>query len=253
MEPEPSQRAAIMGDERSLTLAARLGSWAALLAAVLTVCFVVLTVLFPADGWRDIDAYAGSFETIDVLQLVPVLLLAPVVVILMASIHSLVSRSRQVLSHLALTFAAIYGTIITINYVLQLFVVRLNVQSGDLDGLRLLAMPNPRSIFTGLEIAGYGFFGVMSLFAGAAFAGVGLERWVRRLFLATGVSGLTGAVGGLADLRVVMLTGFGLSLMAFLATAVLLAVHLRRPRRIVSDRPATLAASVPSSRAKASS
>jgi hypothetical protein len=27
----------------------------------------------PADGWRDIDAYAASFATIDVVQLVPVL------------------------------------------------------------------------------------------------------------------------------------------------------------------------------------
>ena len=239
MTPTLTRQATVKAERRSPALAVKLGLGAALLAAALTVCFVVLALLFPAGPWRDVDAYAASFRTIEVIQLVPVLLLAPVVVVLMACIHHLVSDVRHLWSHLAVIFAAIYATIIATNYVLQLFVVRLNVAAGELEDLALLAMPNPRSVFSALEITGYGFFALMALAAGAAFSGRGLERWVRYTFLVAGMTGLAGAAGGLADQRIVMLTGFGLSMLAFLAAAVLLGVYFWRLGRATSVASST--------------
>jgi hypothetical protein len=212
--------------------AARLGSWASLLAAGLTVAFVALTLLLPADPWRDLDAYAASFTTVEVVQLVPILLLAPVVVVLMICLHHVAVGSRQVASQIAVTFAAIYATIITVNYALQLVVVRFNIAAGEIEELLLLVMPNPRSVFVALEVVGYGFFALMALAAATTvLSGRGLERWVRYTFLATGITGLVGAAGGLAGQRIVMLTGFGLSLLAFLAATVLLGVHFLRLTR----------------------
>jgi hypothetical protein len=210
------------------TLPVRLGSVAAIVAAALTVCFVALTLLFPADPWRDIDAYAASFATIEVIQLLPILLLAPVVVVLMACIHHLAAGSRQVAGQLAVTFAAVYATIVTVNYVLQLHVVRLGIGAGEVEDLALLAMSNPRSVFVALELAGYGFFALMALAAAAAVSGGARERWIRHAFLVAGAAGVAGTAGGLADQRLIMLSGFGLSLLAFLAATVLLSVHLQR-------------------------
>jgi hypothetical protein len=208
--------------------AARTGFAAALIAATLTVTFIVLTLAFPGGEWAGIEAYADGFRTVQVGQLLPVLLLAPVVVVLMACIHALTPARRRLFSHVAVAFAAIYAAIIGTNYVLQLVVVRHNILAGELDGLTLLAMPNPRSVFVALEIVGYGFFALMALAASAAFPATGRGRWLRWLFAATGVTGLIGAAAGVADQRIVMLTGFGLSLVAFLAGAALLARHFRR-------------------------
>jgi hypothetical protein len=183
-----TQPSGVESVRRSSPLAVRLGS-AAILAAALTVCFVALTLLFPAAPWRGIDAYEASSAATEIVALVPVLLLAPVVVVLMACIHHLAAGSRQVADQLAGTFAAVHATIVTVNYVVQLYVVRLGIGAGEVEGLALLAMPNPRSVFVALEIAGYGFFALMALAAAAAVSGRKLERWIRYAFLVAGAAG----------------------------------------------------------------
>jgi hypothetical protein len=217
VEPSGINRSAVM-----------MGFWAATLASALTLVFVLLALVFDADEWSGMEAYARTFEIIQVAQLVPILLLAPVVVVLIASIHHLTPDSKKVFSHIALIFSGLYAAIIGTNYIIQLSVVRLNVRAGDLEGLDLLAMPNPRSVFVALETAGYAFFSLMALFLGAVFAGERLERWTRRLLIVTGITDISGTVGVLVDERLMMLTGFGLSLLAFLVAAILLGLHFKR-------------------------
>lgn len=206
---------------------AALGFWTSVLASALTITFVVLAIAFPGAEWTDMEAYARMFETIQVAQLVPVLILAPVVVILMTCLHAQAPARKRVFSHVALMFSLAYATIITTNYVVQLYVVRLNVLAGNLDGLALMAVPNPRSVFAGLEILGYGFFGLMALFAGLAMGTGQVQRWIRRSLIVSGITGVTGATAGLADQRAIMLSGFGLSLLAFLAAVLLLSIHFK--------------------------
>jgi hypothetical protein len=170
--------------------------------------------------------------------LVPVLLLCPVVVVLMASLHTLARGRRRAATLIATVFSANYAAIIGANYVIQLYVVRLNLSAGTGEGLALLAMPNPRSVFAALEILGYGFFGLAALFAGLGLGGSGMRRWIRRSFLISGLSGVAAAAAGIAGARVVMLSGFGIALLSFLAATVLLAINCRpTPSRAVLDRP----------------
>lgn len=210
---------------------AMLGFASAVLAAVLTAVFVALAVAYPGNEWRGIEAYANAFRTSDVAQLVPVLLLTPVIIVLVASIYASAPEARRVFGQIGLVFAAVYAAIISVNYAIQLLVVRLNVLAGDLEGLALVAMPNRRGLFVALETVGYGFFGLMALAVAAVFAGTGLLSWIRGMYLATGVTGVAGAAGALADRPIVMLTGFGLSLLAFLAAATLTSFYFRRLKR----------------------
>jgi hypothetical protein len=211
--------------------AASLGLASAMLATALTVVFVALAVVLPGEEWSGIEAYASTFRTAAVAQLVPVLLLAPVVVVLVASIHATAPDEEQVFTLIALVFAAVYAATISVNYAMQLFVVRLNILAGDLEGLAILAMPNRRSIFVALEAVGYGFFGLMALATAFVFAGTRLHSWIRVMYLVTGATGVVGMVGAIADQPVLMLTGFGLSLLAFLAAAILTSIHFGRLRR----------------------
>jgi hypothetical protein len=116
-----------------------LGLVAAWSASGLTALFVVLTIVFAGPEWAGLETYAEQFATAQVLQLVPILLLAPIVVALMAAVHALTPPAKRVFSELVFVFSAAYGTIVATDYVLQLLVVRVNVQAGDLEGLGLLA------------------------------------------------------------------------------------------------------------------
>jgi hypothetical protein len=76
-------------------------------------------------------------------------------------------------------------------------------------------------------VHGYGYFALAALFAGLAFAGTGRRRWIRRSLLASGLTGVTASATGVAGARLLMLSGFGLSLLAFLVAVILLAIHFR--------------------------
>jgi hypothetical protein len=210
-------------------VAPAVGFRAAVLATVLTASFAVLAIVAAdTDPWGGIEAHAETFRSFQVLQLIPVLLLAPVVVVLMAAIHHVAPEPRRLFTHMTLVFAGAYAAVIVTNYTVQLYVVRLHLLSGDLEGLDLLAMANPRSIFVALETTGYAFFGMAALSASGAFTGAGVGAWIRRLLMACGGTGILGAIGALVDQGTLMLTGFGLSLVAFFAATPLLAIYFRR-------------------------
>jgi len=90
---------------------------------------------------RDTDL-CREFQLTRYGKFIPAFLLTPTVVALMACIHYVTPERKKVFSLIGLAFASVYTAIIPTNYYLQLFVVRLNLQSGTLDGLALLAQPN---------------------------------------------------------------------------------------------------------------
>ena len=213
--------------------ALRLGYWAAAFATAFTIVFVVLAIAFESGEWSGIEGYARTFDSLQMVQLVPVLLLAPTVVVLITSIHTVASDTRRVFSMIAVVFSGVYAAIIATNYMIQLFVVRLNVLSNDLEGLSLLAMGNPNSVFVALETVGYGFFGLAMLSIGAVFKGE-LQAWISGLFITSGITGILGAVAAPLGQALLTLIGFSVSLLAFLAAAVLVGLFLRRLTRQLS-------------------
>jgi len=118
-----------------------LGFWSAILASVFTILFIVLavvtTLVFPPKAWSGAQTYAENFNVLEMASFIPAFLLAPTVVVLMACIHCVTPETKKVFSLIALAFAGVYVAIIPTNYYLQLFVVRLNLESGTLDGLAL--------------------------------------------------------------------------------------------------------------------
>lgn len=85
------------------------GLWAAVLATVFTVSFVVLAVAFDSGEWNGIEEYARTFDSLQMIQLVPVLLLAPTVVVLLSSIHAVAPDSRKVFGVAGVVFSGVYA------------------------------------------------------------------------------------------------------------------------------------------------
>ncbi len=157
------------------------------------------------------------------------LLLCPLLVLMMASLHSLTPGPMKVMSQVSLSFTVLFALAVSINRFSQLGVVRLAVIAGKGDGLSWFMPYGDNSIMLGLEYLGWGWFlGLAMLCAAPLFRGGRLERWLSGLMALYGVMGLVSAVG--------FMLGNWLSLVGFAAWGVvlfiipgLLAVYFKRP------------------------
>ncbi len=208
-------------------LARTLGFRSALFAAIFSLLFAVLAVAYSPPEWNGIEAYARRYDFLQMLNMIPVLVVPITVIVAMACIHSLAQESKKVFSLIAVALSAIYATIISVNYYIQLFVVRLNILSGDLDGLQLLAMPNLHSVFFALEAIGYMFLSLAMLFTLPIFGNGKLARWIRVFVIISSGLGIFGAIVALFDQPMLIFAGLGLWSLTFPIAMFLIARYFR--------------------------
>lgn len=81
-------------------LANRLGFWSAVIIALLVVLIdvgmIASNLLYPITTITNIEAYAASFNSIQMLPFVPSLTLAPIFVIFMLSIYHTTSEDKKI-------------------------------------------------------------------------------------------------------------------------------------------------------------
>ena len=186
----------------------QVGFWSAVLATLFSVGYgiaLIVTMISmsatatdASPGWRGIESFIASFQPIQMLSLIPSLLLAPTFVVLMVSLHYYASPDKKIWSHLGIAFTLIYAVMASINYILQLTVVRLSIVNKETDGLAMFVMGNSHSIFWALAST-YVFMNLAMLFAAPIFYGGRLERWIRWLFIANGLSVVVSIFGVVVD------------------------------------------------------
>lgn len=187
----------------------------------------------PSTAWRGIDAYAASFSALRMaFVLVPSILLAPSFVALVASVHENAPAEKKAWTRLGLAFSIIYAVIASLNYTIQLVVVRGNVFGPDRQALALVAMDNPHSLFWGLALLGYNFYMALAGVLMIPVLGKGaLDRWISGLLIANAVASVAGGLFYFATLNVfhpVGLVSTGVWCLAFPTATALLAVRFRR-------------------------
>jgi hypothetical protein len=209
-----------------------LGFWSAIFASVFTILFVSIAIatslMFPMKAWNGIQTYGENFNFLDMASFIPAFFLAPTMVILIACINAIAPETKKIFSQIGLAFAIVYTTIIPTNYYLQLFVVRLNLQSGTLEGLSILAQPNLHSIFFALETLGYGFLSLATLFVSLVFTSGKLEIWMRSLFIISGSVGIFGVLIAPFDRPYLVFAGLGLWSLAFPLSTILLSIFFQK-------------------------
>jgi hypothetical protein len=146
-----------------------------------------------------IGAALGTFRVLArpwdaAASLVPSLLLVPSFVALLVSIPYSVPAEKKIWSHVAVALACIYAPLCSVVYVVELSVVQPLVLRGQADQAALLTLAQdgtqPNTVLTVVDGLGYGFMSLACLFAAPALGGSRLERWIRWLFVATGVLGV---------------------------------------------------------------
>lgn len=228
---------------------ARIGFWSASLTTLWIVGFIaaiVVPMLFAPSAagmpqWHGIAAYAAHFEPAPLMWVVvPCFLLAPTFVILMACLHGQAAPEQRIWSRIGLALAIMYATLVSLNYVAQMTVVRAGLVSGETDGLALFAMENPHSLFWAIEVVGYGLMCLATVFVAPGLGG-GRLRWVRWLFVIDALAQIPAAIAYVATVNPfhpLVLVGLGVWCVTFPVATGLLAAWFRRATPGVTARQA---------------
>jgi hypothetical protein len=147
--------------------------------------------------------------------------------VVMACIHSYAPEEKKVFSLVGLSFAIIYATLISINYFIQLTFVRQTTFD-----VSVFDMTNNQSMMWVIEVLGYFFMGLSTLFAAPVFGSSKVESLIKWLFVANGILGILTPIGYALNLPIQVLLG-GLVIWDILMpiSTALLAFFFRRAER----------------------
>jgi hypothetical protein len=164
------------------------GFWSAVLATAFSLTYVV-GQLAEWLGWL---GSAGGPESMStplgiVVLLAPSLLLGSAFLVLLASVHEIAPADRRIWSLAALAFGIAYAVLISMNYFVQLTLVLPRLRSGDTRGIEPFLFVPFDSFLYAVDILGYSFMSVATLFAARVFTGDGLHRVVRWFLTANGL------------------------------------------------------------------
>jgi len=164
------------------------GFWSAVLATILSLSYVIAQIA----EWLGWLGSAGGPESSStplglVMLLTPSLFLGPSFLLLVLSINELTSRDRKIWSHAAIAFATVYTVLISINYYVQLTWVAPRLAEGRVAGMEQFLFVPFDSFLYSVDILGYSFMSVATLFAAMVFTGKGIERVTRWFLIANGL------------------------------------------------------------------
>ena len=167
----------------------KIGFWSAVFASVFSIAYDLGQIA----EWSGLMGSGGGAEQNStwyglVVLLVPSLLLGISFVIMMGSVHRLAPPDVAVWSQTGLSFAIMYGTLICMNYFVQLTLVAPALYRGDVSAsIRPFVFDVFNSFTYSVDLLGYSFMSVATLFAAFVFVGPGLEKTVRWFLIANGL------------------------------------------------------------------
>ncbi|HEX6307517.1 MAG TPA: hypothetical protein VFZ69_04975 [Longimicrobiales bacterium] len=168
--------------------ATRLGFWSAVLCTLFSLAYVVAQLF----EWAGLLGSAGGPESMSTpfgiaLLLTPSLLLGSSFLVLMVSLHQRTPAAKQVWSHAGVAFATAYAVLTGMIYFVQLTVVGPRLARGDIAGMEMFVFVPFDSFLYAVDILGYTFMSVATLFAAFALTDNGIERIARRFMIANGL------------------------------------------------------------------
>jgi len=158
---------------------AKIGFWSALSTTVFALTYVIPQLV--------IGIEMPKTPLTMILILLPSLFLAPSFLIMMTSVHYYADEADRIWSHIGILFALAYAIFVSIVYFTVLTVTLPHKISGTENTVALLAY-TPKSFMTGIDALGYASMSFSTLFTAWIFKKKsGLEKWIRRFFIANGV------------------------------------------------------------------
>jgi hypothetical protein len=154
-------------------LVSRIGFWSAILVTI----FLALSGI-------------TSSASIYLISNISGFILTSIFLIVIICIYYTAPDDKKIFGHIGLAFAIIYATMISMNYFIQLTFVRFGAFNTD-----VFSITDPQSMMMTIEILGYFFMGLSTLFIAPIFESGRLEQSIRWLFVFNGILGIGGAIG----------------------------------------------------------
>jgi hypothetical protein len=166
----------------------RIGFWSAILATACSIAYVVAQLA----EWAGVMGSGGGADNPSTplglfVLLTPSLVLGSSFLVLMVCVHDCARADRKVWSQIGVAFATVYAALISINYFVQLTWVAPRLAAGRTDGLEPFLFQPFDSFLYAVDILGYSFMSLATLFAAMVFTGGGLSRIVRWFLFANGL------------------------------------------------------------------
>jgi len=168
--------------------ARRVGLWSAALATVFSL-FYVVAQLAEWFGW--LGSHGGPESTSTILGifvlLTPSLFLGSAFLVLLVAMHDVTPSARRIWSRAALAFGIAYAVLISMNYYVQLALVAPRMAEGRVAGIEPFLFVPFDSFLYAVDILGYTFMSVSTLFLAFALENTGLQRRARWFLVANGL------------------------------------------------------------------
>ena len=176
-----------MGNNISLN-ANKLGYWSAFFASFFSIVYIIGQL----GEWMDLMGSGGGPENAStalgiIVLLVPSLLLAPSFALMMLSVHYYAPQDKKIWSHAGIIFAAVYTVMVSINYYVQLTLVLPHMLQGEVESIRVFLFTPFDSFIYSVDVLGYSFMSLSTLFAAFVFSKEGLGRTARLFLIANGL------------------------------------------------------------------
>lgn len=164
------------------------GFWSAALATVFSLIYLVAQ-LAEWLGWLGSDGGpASSSTTLGIaLLLTPSLLLGSSFLALLVSVHQAAPPEKKVWSQAALAFGTVYAVLISLTYFVQLTFVAPRIAQGRTAGIEVFLFVPFDSFLYSVDLLGYSFMSLATLFAAPVFETHGRERVARWFLIANGL------------------------------------------------------------------
>ena len=142
--------------------------------------------------WPGLLGSAGGPESTSTplgiaVLLTPSLLLGCAFVTMMAALHQTSHADRKAISQAALAFATMYATLVTLVYFVQLTLVGPRMVAGDMAEIEYLRFVPYRSFLFAVDLLGYSFMSLATLFGAFAFPDIPAARAPQYFMFATGL------------------------------------------------------------------
>jgi len=165
----------------------QLGFWSAIACAVLSLAYV-LGQLFE---WQGLLGSAGGPSSTSTpagiaILLTPSLLLGSAFLIMMSALHRASSADRKTFGQVALCFAIVYATLVSLVYFVQLTLVGPRIAAGDTAGIEVLLFVPYKSFLFAVDLLGYSMMSVSTLFGAFALPPAKGTRTARLFMLLNG-------------------------------------------------------------------
>ncbi|MES1191792.1 MAG: hypothetical protein ABUS47_12025 [Steroidobacter sp.] len=156
------------------------GFWSAVCATAFSLAYIVAQ-LAEWIGWLGSGGgpESSSAPTGLILLLTPSLFLGSSFLMLIVSVHQLAIADRKIWSHVAIAFATAYAVLISMVYFVQLTLVAPRIIENRTADIEVFLFRPFDSFLYAVDILGYSFMSVATLFAGRIFSGNGIERTAR--------------------------------------------------------------------------